>query len=130
MSLVVSERMLSKKRKSTKKGVRNYMSAFIETVRQGQKYELCGRIIRIEGDLVIFIDGIGKFVLAFGMVTATLAGLGESHLSGPAFGVARLSESGRGFYLDIENDTYVIPVSRVRAVMSGEHRKGPISRVC
>jgi hypothetical protein len=92
-------------------------------------YELCGRIIRIEEDLVIFIDGIGKFVLASGMVTATLAGLRKSCLSGPSLGVARLSESGRGFYLDIGNDTYVIPATRVWAVMSGEHRKGSISWV-
>ncbi len=105
------------------------MGEFVETIREDRGYELCGRIIRIQGDLVIYIDGIGRFSLPSGLVTATLAGLGESVLSGPVPGVARLSESGRGFYLDIGGETYVIPAARVRAVMSGEHRKGPVSRV-
>jgi len=105
------------------------VGAFVEIIREGREYELCGRIIRDKGDLAIYIDGIGKFSLPSGFVIATLAGLGESVISGPVRGVARLSESGKGFYLDIGVETYVIPAARVRAVMSGEHRKGPVSRV-
>lgn len=105
------------------------MSEFIEKSTRSGGYELCGRIIRDQDDLVFFIDQIGRFVLPSGMVTATLLGLGESNVCGPVPGIARLSESGKGFYLDIGGVSYVIPVSRVRAVMSGEHRKGPVSRV-
>jgi hypothetical protein len=105
------------------------MSGFVEKISHSGGFDLCGRIIRDGTDLVIFIDGAGRFVLSEVKVVATLMGLGESDISGPAPGVARLSESGRGFYLNIGGAEYVIPVSRVRAVLSGEHRKGPVSRV-
>ncbi|MDD1728308.1 MAG: hypothetical protein LUQ50_04460 [Methanospirillum sp.] len=105
------------------------MGAFIETVRQGHRFELCGRIIRDDDGLLIFIDGVGRFSIASGIITATLLGLGDCVIQGEIPGSARLSESGRGFYLDIGGVSYVIPVSRVRAVMGGEHRKGPVSRV-
>ena len=105
------------------------LNKFVEIIRKNTGYELCGRIIREKEELVIFIDEIGKFVLSSGKVSAILLGLGECMMSGPVPGVARLSDSSRGFYLDIGDASYVIPVSRVRAVMSGEHRKGPVSKV-
>ncbi len=105
------------------------MGAFIETIKQGHRFELCGRIIRGTDELLIYIDGVGRFSIASGMVTATLLGLGDCVVQGGIPGSARLSESGRGFYLDIGGVSYVIPVTRVRAVMGGEHRKGPVSRV-
>jgi hypothetical protein len=103
------------------------MSGFVEKISHSGAFELCGRIIRDRTDLVIFIDGTGRFVMSEVRVVATLMGLGESEISGPVPGVARLSESGRGFYLDIGDAQYAIPVSRVRAVLSGQHRKGPVS---
>jgi hypothetical protein len=86
-------------------------------------------MIREEECLVIYLDGIGRFPIPFGVIMATIMGLGEAEISGSVPGVIRLSESGRGLYLDIGEDRYVTPVARVRAVLSGEHRKGPVSRV-
>ena len=105
------------------------MSQFVERISRSGAFDLCGRIIHDGKDLVIFIDEVGKFMIPEGMVAATLMGLGESSILGPVPGVARLSESGRGFYITIGDIEYAIPVSRVRAVLSGEHRKGPVSRV-
>jgi len=84
------------------------MSPFIETIRKDSGFELCGRILREGEDLLVFIDG-------------------DSEISGPVPGIARLSRSGKGFYLDINGVSYVTPVSRVRAVIDGKNRKGPLS---
>jgi|GEM_PF-3040068 len=46
-----------------------------------------------------------------------------------SFDYAGLFDNGRGFYLDIGLGRYVSPVARVRAVMVGKNRKGPVSRV-
>ncbi len=103
------------------------MSPFIETIRKDSGFELCGRILREGEDLLVFIDGVGRFVIPTGVVLATLLGLGDSEISGPVPGIARLSRSGKGFYLDINGVSYVTPVSRVRAVIDGKNRKGPLS---
>jgi len=104
------------------------VGTFVEVVKDG-RFELCGRIIREMDLLVIFIDEVGRFSIPAGAVTAVIMGLGDGEVSGPVNGVARLSTSGKGFYLDIGVHSYVIPISRVRAVMAGDHRKGPVSRV-
>ena len=100
------------------------MSQFIENVKKDSGFELCGRMIREGDSLVMFIDEIGKFVIPGGVLMATLAGLGEGEISG---GRIRLSASGRGLYLDAGGVSYVTPVARVRAVMEGRNRKGPVS---
>ena len=105
------------------------MSQFVEKTRRCDAYELCGRIIRQGEDLLLFIDEVGRFAISAGVVMATISGLGNGEISGPIPGIVRLSESGKGFYLDIGDVSYVTPVSRVRAVMSGKNRKGPVSRV-
>ncbi len=105
------------------------MNQFVEKISRSGGFDLCGRIIHEGKDLVIFIDGIGRFVISEQEVAATLMGLDESNVSGPIPGFARLSESGRGLYMTIGDAEYAIPASRVRAVLSGEHRKGPVSRV-
>jgi len=105
------------------------MNKFVERITRSGGFDLCGRIIREGMYLVIFIDGIGRFMIPERAVAATLMGLGESEMSGPIPGVARLSESGRGFYMTVGDAEYAIPASRVRAVLSGEHRKGLVSRV-
>jgi hypothetical protein len=105
------------------------MSAFVEVIKEGRAFELCGRIIR-EGDLlVIFIDEIGKFTIPTGAVIGIIMGLGDGETSGPIPAIAYLSPSGKGFYLNINDISYVIPVSRVKAVIAGKHRKGPVSRM-
>ena len=86
-------------------------------------------MIREDDELVVFIDEVGRFSIPVGSVTATILGLGESRVTGPVPGIARLSLSGKGFYLDIGGVSYVTPVSRVRAVMAGMHRKGPVSKM-
>lgn len=111
------------------RGQENNVSAFVEKVRRSDAFELCGRMIRQEDELLVFIDGIGRFSIASGVVMATLLGLGNCEVSGPVSGIGRLSESGRGLYLDIGDESYVTPVVRVRAVMEGRQRKGPVSRV-
>lgn len=105
------------------------MTGFAETIRVRPKFEHCGRIIRAGNEMVIFIDAVGRFSLPVRMLTVTLLGLGESTVSGPVPGCARLSDSGRGIYLDIGDESYAIPASRVKAVLCGEQRKGPVSRV-
>nr|WP_319579657.1 hypothetical protein [uncultured Methanospirillum sp.] len=105
------------------------MGAFIEKTVLDSGFDLCGRMIRQNGDLALFIDGVGRFTIPESHVITVLMGLGECEVSGPVSGCARLSDSGKGFYLSIKDTLYVSPVSRVRAVLSGEHRKGPVSRV-
>jgi len=60
------------------------------------------------------------------VITATLAVLGDGKFS---WGIIRLSDSSRGLYLDIGGMSYATPVVRMRAVMEGRNRKGPVSRV-
>ena len=102
------------------------MSEFIEREKARPGFELCGRMIREGDSLVVFIDEVGRFEITGNVLTATLAGLGGGEFS---WGVVRLSDSGRGLYLDIGGVSYATPVARVRAVMEGRNRKGPVSRV-
>lgn len=102
------------------------MSQFVESRKKSLGFELCGRMIRENDSLVVFIDGAGRFEIPGGVLFGVLAGLGDEELS---WGMVRLSESGRGLYLDIGIGSYVSPVARVRAVMEGKNRKGPVSRV-
>jgi len=104
------------------------MSSFVERVRKADPYELCGRMIRDNSQLIVFIDEIGRFGLQINAVTSTVLGLGPGVVSGPVQGVFRLSDSGRGFYLDIGGVKYATPVTRVKAVLSGVHRKAPVMR--
>jgi len=105
------------------------MTAFVETVKPHACFELCGRMIRDADSLVVHIDDIGMFSIPGGVLKSVLLGLGNENISGPVPGVVRLSESGKGLYLDIGGISYATPVSRVRAVMAGDQRKGPVSRV-
>jgi hypothetical protein len=102
------------------------MSQFVESEKKSSGFELCGRMIRDGESLVVFIDGVGRFEIPGGVLTAILAGLGAGELS---WGRVRLSDSGRGLYFDIGGLSYASPVARVRAVMEGKNRKGPISVV-
>lgn len=102
------------------------MSQFVESEKKSSGFELCGRMIRENDSLVVFIDDLGKFEIQGRVLMGVLAGLGEEELS---WGRVRLSESGRGLYLDIGRGRYASPVARVRAVMEGKNRKGPVSRV-
>ena len=104
------------------------MSQFVETIRNESGYELCGRMLRDREDLVVYVDDVGRFTIPVRVVLSTLLGLGDGGVSGPIPGRCRVSDSGRGLYLDIGECRYVTPVARVRAVIEGKHRKGPISR--
>ena len=104
------------------------MNRFIEQVKTVDPYELCGRMLRDRDQLIVYIDEIGRFILQVNAVTSAILGLGPGEASGPVQGVFRLSESGRGFYLEIGGARYATPVSRVRAVLSGDHRKAPVMR--
>lgn len=104
------------------------MGEFIERLKADAGYELCGRMLRMGDSLVMFIDGVGRFEVPGGVLVATLSGLSAGEVSGPVAGIIRRSESGKGLYLEVGADRYVTPVSRVRAVMEGRHRKGPMSR--
>ncbi|HWQ64479.1 MAG TPA: hypothetical protein VN429_08680 [Methanospirillum sp.] len=92
------------------------MSGFVEKISHSGAFELCGRIIRDGTDLVIFIDGTGRFVISEVRVLATLMGLGESEISGPAPGVARLLRAGEGF-------TWI-------SVMPSMQYRYPVSELC
>ena len=102
------------------------MSSFVETIHSGSGFEHCGRILRSGEDLEVFIDEVGRFPVPIRVVQVSLLGLGEGEFPG---GIIRLSASGRGLYFDINGISYVTPVSRVRAVLDGRNRKGPVSRV-
>ncbi len=104
------------------------MSRFVEKVREADPYELCGRMIRDNDQLIVFIDGVGRFCLQMNAVRSVILGLGPGKVSGPAQGVFRLSDSGRGFYLETGGVLYATPVTRVRAVLSGDNRKAPVMR--
>ncbi|MDD1728213.1 MAG: hypothetical protein LUQ50_03975 [Methanospirillum sp.] len=102
------------------------MSEFIEREKTCSGFELCGRMIREGDSLVVFIDEVGRFEIPGNVLTVTLAGLGNGKFS---WGRVQLSDSGRGLYLDIGGVSYATPVARVRAVMEGKNRKGPISKI-
>ena len=102
------------------------MNQFIVNEKNRSGFELCGRMIRDADSLVVFIDEVGRFEIPGNVLTATLAGLGDGEFS---WGRIRLSDSGRGLYLDIRGLSYATPVTRVRAVMEGRNRKGPVSKI-
>lgn len=102
---------------------------FVETIRYGRRFELVGRMLTDGEDLIFFIDETGRFLVPVNAVLAMLSGLGEVPLSGPVPGVVRLSESRKGVYLEIRGVLYVTPAARVRAVLSGKQKKGPVSLV-
>ena len=81
-----------------------------------------------DGQLVIFIDGTGRFEVPVSEVHLVLAGLGTARvksLHGPA-GKMSLSETGKGIWIKIQGSEYVTPAERVRKVISGEHRKAAV----
>jgi len=104
------------------------MSRFVEQIKTAAPYELCGRMIRDGDQVIVFIDEIGRFSLHVNAVTSTILGLGSGEIPGPAGGTFRLSDSGRGFSMVVKGVLYSTPVSRIRAVLSGEHRKAPVMR--
>ncbi|PWR74339.1 hypothetical protein [Methanospirillum lacunae] len=102
------------------------MGQFIVEEKVEPGFVLCGRIIKENENLVVFVDEVGRFEIPGRVLVYVLAGLGDEELS---WGRVRLSVSGRGVYLDIKGVRYAIPVTRVRAVMEGKNRKGPVSLV-
>lgn len=91
-------------------------------------YEYCGRMIVRDGQLVIFIDGTGRFEVPVTEVQYVLMGLGPARvksLHGPA-GKMDLSETGKGIWINIQGSEYVTPAERVRKVISREHRKAAV----
>lgn len=91
-------------------------------------YEYCGRMIVRDGQLVIFIDGTGRFEVPVSEVHLVLAGLGPVRVKsfhGPA-GKMSLSETGKGIWIKIQGKEYVTPAEQVRKVISGEHRKAAV----
>ena len=91
-------------------------------------YEYCGRMIVRDGQLVIFIDGTGRFEVPVSEVHLVLAGLGPVRVKsfhGPA-GKMSLSETKKGVWIKIQGNEYVTPTERVRKVISGEHRKAAV----
>lgn len=102
------------------------MGQFIVEEKVESGFVLCGRIIKESDNLVVFVDEVGKFEIPGKVLGCVLAGLGDEALS---WGRVRLSVSGRGLYLEIKGVSYAIPVTRVRAVMEGRNRKGPVSLV-
>jgi len=105
------------------------MAPFIEKMRVDSGFDLCGRMIRDGDSLQVYIDEIGGFTIPGTVLSSVLMGLGDGSISGSMEVVVRLSESGKGLYLDIGGVSYASPVTRVRAVMRGDQRKGPVSRV-
>ena len=105
------------------------MGAFVEKIQADSGFEHCGRMIRDGDSLQVYIDGVGGFSIPGMVLRSVLLGLGEGSISSPIEGVIRLSDSGKGLYMDIGGNSYASPVARVRAVMAGDQRKGPVSRV-
>lgn len=104
------------------------MNTFVEQIKHSSPYELCGRIMKDGDQVLVFFDDIGRFSLQIKEVSLAILGFGPGNISGPVPGVFRISESGRGFYLEIGGVLYTTPVSRVQAVLLGDHRKAPVMR--
>lgn len=104
------------------------MNTFVKQIKHASPYELCGRMIKDGDQILVFIDEIGRFSLQIKEVSLAILGFGPGNISGPVPGVFRISESGRGLYLEIGGVLYTTPVSRVRSVLSGVHRKAPVMR--
>lgn len=85
-------------------------------------YEYCRRMIVRDCQMVIFIDGTGRFEVPVSEVQYVLVGLGPvgvKSLHGPA-GKMSLSETGKGIWIKIQESEYVTPTERMRKVISGE----------
>jgi hypothetical protein len=85
---------------------------------------------RMIDHLIIFIDTVGRFSIPVGDLRCTLNGFGSVRIfSGEVvIGEARLTDSGKGLEMVIDGVVYVSPVARIRGVLDGEWKKGPVGR--
>jgi hypothetical protein len=97
--------------------------------RSSSSLEKVGRF-RVEGDmLVIYLDGIGLFLVGKAQVIPVLLRLGDEVIQdsdGEAVGVMSLSGSGKGVKMVIKDRLYVVPVRRVKRVLEGKEKKGAV----
>jgi len=112
---------------------RSLMGAFVVTSeRSSHPLEKVGRF-RIEGELVvIYLDGIGSFLVGKTQVVSVVLGLGDEVIrdrTGGEAGVMSLSDSGRGLRLGILGEQYVVPVQRVKRVLEGKEGKGVMAQI-
>ena len=106
-------------------------------------FEHCGRMMIRDNMLRIILDKVGIYEIEQYRARVVLASLGHTNISacwsedpvqlpetknGRSCGVARLSESRKGFYMTIEGLTYVTPADRVRKVLCGNHAKAAVFR--
>jgi len=106
------------------------MGAFVVTSeRSSHPLEKVGRF-RVEGGvIVIYLDGIGTFLVGKGQMVSVVLGLGDEIIrtrAGGEAGVMSLSNSGRGLRRGILGQQYVAPVQRVKRVLEGKEGKGAV----
>ncbi len=107
-----------------------FMTGFVVTSESSSHpLEKVGRF-RIKGEfVVIYLDGIGSFVVGKAQVVAIVLGLGDEVIrdrAGGEAGVMSLSDSGRGLRMGILGEQYVAPVQRVKRVLEGKEWKGAV----
>ena len=109
------------------------MPGFVVTSeRSSHPLEKAGRF-RVEGELVvIYLDGIGAFVVGKSQVVTVVLGLGDEIIRdrvGGEAGLMSLSDSGRGLRMKILGEQYVAPLQRVKRVLEGKEGKGAVFEV-
>jgi len=109
------------------------MTGFVVTSeRSSHPLEKAGRF-RIEGEfVVIYLDGIGSFVVGKAQVITVVLRLADEVIrdrAGGEAGVMSLSDSGRGLRMGILGEQYVAPVQRVKKVLEGKEGKGAVFEV-
>jgi hypothetical protein len=105
------------------------MGQFIEKSRTKRTFELCGRMILREQNLLVYINELGCFSLCHADLTILLTGLDSVTVldeNGRISAECTRSESGKGLEIISGEKIFSIPVALVKRVVSKAQRKGPV----
>jgi hypothetical protein len=105
------------------------MGQFIEKSKAKRTFELCGRMILREENLLVYINELGCFSLCHADLTILLTGLDSVIVldeTGRISVECTRSESGKGFEIISDERVFSIPVALVKRVVSKTQRKGPV----
>ena len=102
---------------------------FHEMVGRKSPYVKVGRMLIQDNRIRVVIDGRMEFWLDIPGLRCMISGFGKAlifNLDNAPIGEAELSESSNGLLMRVGEEVFVSPISRVKAVISGQHRKAPV----
>lgn len=104
-------------------------SRFIVRETKKQKFVKVGRMIRQPPNLLVIIDGVGRFVMKMSSVAVAMTRGGKADLirDDLPVGLCGKREGGNGLWMCAFGERYVIPGRSLRLVME-DGKKGPVFR--